>query len=204
MTEVNETIVIAPIPEDIKSKALLLLNYKDLIKVTTEEQEASALERYAEILTFERNSETHRKGIVGPMNLSVKRVNNLFHAIMEPVHNEALRLKHACMVYRSQMEAERLARQAELDAAALATQGDDSPIPEAIADVAVGPAKQVQTASYKVSYVTVWKWKIKDEAAIPRAYLIPNEGDITRAVKGGAREIDGLEIYSEQVPSKRG
>lgn len=48
---------------------------------------------------------------------------------------------------------------------------------------------------------TVWKFRIVDAAKIPRNYLIPDEKAIGEMVRftNGKKQIDGIEIYSEDV-----
>ncbi len=56
-----------------------------------------------------------------------------------------------------------------------------------------------------VSTRKAWKFKIVDADKIPREYLIPDEkyiGQIVRA-SAGKKQIDGVEIYSENVISSR-
>ncbi len=52
----------------------------------------------------------------------------------------------------------------------------------------------------KVSGMTeIWKYRIIDVSKIPAEYMTPDTAMITKAVKGGAREIPGIEIYSESI-----
>jgi len=49
-------------------------------------------------------------------------------------------------------------------------------------------------------YRTIWKFKIENEALIPRQYMVPNEtaiGQVVRALKGQTN-IPGVKIYEER------
>lgn len=45
----------------------------------------------------------------------------------------------------------------------------------------------------------IWKFSITDKAALPEDLKLPNEAEIGRRVRAGARVIPGVEIFSEQV-----
>ena len=79
---------------------------------------------------------------------------------------------------------------------------EDIPVPnfEKFSAEKIEPVKVVKTI--KTENVTstvkkIWKWKIKDQEKIPSKYLTINAATITKDVLSGARDIPGLEIYSE-------
>lgn len=47
-----------------------------------------------------------------------------------------------------------------------------------------------------VSEYTAWEWKVVDERKIPLKYFVIDTVAINKEVRGGAREIPGIEIYS--------
>jgi hypothetical protein len=47
---------------------------------------------------------------------------------------------------------------------------------------------------------TDWKFRVKNLALIPDPYWMLDEVQIGKDVRGGVREISGIEIYSEQTP----
>ena len=50
---------------------------------------------------------------------------------------------------------------------------------------------------------TVWQFRVADEYAVPREYLSVNESAIRAAVRAGAREIPGVEIWAETRLDRR-
>jgi uncharacterized membrane protein YqiK len=64
--------------------------------------------------------------------------------------------------------------------------------------VTVAPVAVKQSGE---STVKIWKWKITDEAAIPREYLTPNISALDSIARGtkGTIKIPGIEIYSEDT-----
>lgn len=58
----------------------------------------------------------------------------------------------------------------------------------------VGPRR---TSGGSVSTPKTWKFEITDAAALPAAYLMPDEKAIREAVKAGARQIPGVRIYED-------
>jgi len=53
-------------------------------------------------------------------------------------------------------------------------------------------------ASRPKNTTTVWHYEVLDPAKVPAEFLMVNEPAITKAVKGGAREISGVRIWSTQ------
>lgn len=43
----------------------------------------------------------------------------------------------------------------------------------------------------------VWKHRLVDITKVPAQYLSLNEAAVGKAVRGGVREIEGIEIYPE-------
>jgi hypothetical protein len=105
---------------------------------------------------------------------------------------------------RKQEEDRRLAEAVELE-----QQGDKKAADAVMAEPVYIPpvviAKTVPTVA-GVSYRDVWKYRIVNVDALPRAYLMPDEtkiGAYARAMKG-AGLIPGVEIYSEKTVAGRG
>ena len=64
----------------------------------------------------------------------------------------------------------------------------------AVARVDYAPQKTAGVHSMKV-----WRWKVVDETAIPREYLVPNEAALNALAKStrGSMKISGIEFYEE-------
>lgn len=64
-------------------------------------------------------------------------------------------------------------------------------------------AKSIRGGGANVSFRTVWKFEVTKPEHVPIGYLTVNEKAISAAVKDGEREIPGVRIWSEEVPSVR-
>lgn len=53
----------------------------------------------------------------------------------------------------------------------------------------------VRTALGTVSENRTWTWEVEDFSKVPLQYLTVDRGMVTKAVKGGAREIPGIRIF---------
>jgi hypothetical protein len=63
--------------------------------------------------------------------------------------------------------------------------------------VAPRKADPVRTESGSASTRMVWKWKVSNDNAIPRDYLMVDGKAIDAAIKAGLREIPGISIFEE-------
>lgn len=137
----------------------------------------------------------------------------------EAAHRERERLEREA---REQAEAEqrRLQREAEdvrlHEAAALETRGDHEGAARLIAAPVAAPVvtpapiflppPPVSTPKVEgVSFRSTWKWRLTDEARLPRQYLQPNEKAIAAVVRamGPKALIPGVEVYEERSTSVR-
>ena len=105
---------------------------------------------------------------------------------------------------RRKAEEEALARAVEAEAAGFGEAVDeilDAP-PTPVVPVILPP---VAPKVAGISMRTTWKFRVVDEAAIPREYLKIDEakiGGVVRAMKGGTK-IAGVEVFEEKVVSAR-
>jgi hypothetical protein len=89
------------------------------------------------------------------------------------------------------------------DAEMLATAQDIVAAP-VVAPVIVLPTERPKVAG--ISYREVWKFRVVNDALVPREFLAVDEqkiGGYVRAMKGAAK-IPGVEVYSEKVASASG
>lgn len=109
-------------------------------------------------------------------------------------------------VARQEEETRRLNEAAALEAESLAT-GDSSLLDDAMAmldspvSVITAPVEKTTPKVVGVSYRETWRFKIVNEAKVPREYLKVDEmkiGGIVRAMKGSTT-IPGVEVYCEKT-----
>jgi len=125
----------------------------------------------------------------GKMSLYVQEAERQRRKEEEKLRKEALK----------RAEEERLAAAEKAESA-----GDEEEV-ECLLDEAVEAAPvTLESTTPKIagiSYRTVWKYKIVDEAKIPRKYLKIDETRISQIVRAMKDETDiaGVEVYSEQT-----
>ncbi len=71
----------------------------------------------------------------------------------------------------------------------------DEPAPVAAPVVAKEAVRIVTSTGTKASGSTYWKGDVVDLEKLPRQYMLANQAMIDAAVKGGVREIPGVNIY---------
>ena len=175
---------------------------KDVIENEADlELAATALTRVRDYL---RRSAAARTDLVKPLNDTVKKINAGIKERDDPVIKEDSRLKRIMGAFRAKQQQlrqleyeENLRKSAELFK-------DGSPIPEVVAPVPAEAERVVQTdPGSSVGFTTVWKWEVTDLGMVPRKYFKLDEATIGKLVKAGERDIPGVRIYSEQVPTVR-
>ncbi len=161
--------------------------FQELI-VKTDQDQADAITVLAETKDKMKRIEHWRKFFVDPLNKQVKSINNVFKSQLDPLKVLEGRIKHALKDYADEKEAALLeeAKNASEPVEALKT--------------------SVRTDSGLMSRKKIWKWRVKDEAKLRNAYpelFVLDEKAVNAMVKGGAREVEGIEIYQETVIALR-
>jgi len=147
--------------------------------------------------------EKKRKSFTAPLNQSLKEINATFKGITEPISAAKQTLSQRLMSWRAteqrrireeqekaRKEEERRRKIQEAHAAKGHKVSEDitpveKPMPFSVNDT-------TKTRSQ-------WTYDILDETQIPRAYLEVNRAAITRAVRAGARDIQGVKIYQKEI-----
>lgn len=149
-----------------------------------------------------------RKEKVKPLNDQVSEINAKAKAISGPLDSAKSSLAQKLMAWQNEERMKEEQRKAEerraAEQAAAAIKADDN---ASFDDVQTAELK-VEIASKPVSMGKafkplstreVWKYRVVDLSKVPLDLLQINEAEANRRVKGGAREIPGLEIYCEEV-----
>lgn len=180
------------------------------IEVHDEQGLTDAAVALANIRSFLKKAEDTRKALVQPLNDHVKWINDQFKVATNPMKDADAHVSTLIQDYRAMIEQARVIEQNSLwreaedrrEAAELA--GEPSPIPEAIAPIVEGGARIIATDSGQMQFMKVNKWEIEEEELIPREFLIADLAAITKAVKEGRKEIQGIKIWTVDVPVIRG
>lgn len=125
-----------------------------------------------------------------------RTIDDFFKKLSKPVQDAADAIVGAINTWqRAKLEEQRKREAAEAEAAAALQMPDEAPqAPAPVKEVArvVSSAGRV-TASAN----TFWNFRVTDPARVPARYLMVNESAIKAAIAGGAREIDGVEIFED-------
>jgi hypothetical protein len=140
---------------------------------------------------------------VKPLNDQVSKINDMFKAIAAPAEEADVIVRGKILAYRQEVaererkEQERLNRLAEarMERAEKKAEETGAPVPAPIIPSVV--SYQDKTIG-SVTARKVWSYRIVDEAKVPREYLIVEPTLVRKAVREGARDIPGIEIFEEE------
>lgn len=172
-------------------------------EIITEDDLVRASNALTQITRNKLEWEKRRKALVKPANDWVKWVNDQWKGFIGPVEQAEARIRTMMSAFRAK---EQQRRQAEYTAALEESKEifpGGSPIPEVVAPIPQESLRRVETDNGSVGFTTVWKWTITDIGQIPTEYWALDETKITKVVKAGIREIPGIRIYAEEVPTVR-
>ena len=147
--------------------------------------------------------EKKRKSFTTPLNQSLKEINATFKDITEPISVAKQTLSQRLMSWRA---AEQKRIQEEQEKARKEEERRRN-IQEAHAakghkiseDITPVEKPMPFSVNDKTKTRSQWTYDILDENQIPRAYLEVNRAAITRAVRAGARDIQGVKIYQKEI-----
>lgn len=159
---------------------------------------------FTRIRDYLRRSTAARTELVKPLNDTVRKINASFKTRDEPVMKEDGRLKRLIGTFRAKQQQERQREYEENLAKSAEIFKEGSPIPEIVAPVPEETERVIPTdPGSSMGFTTVWKWEVTDLKSVPQKYFKLDEVTITKLVKAGERDIPGIRIYSESVPTAR-
>ena len=181
---VKETKAITLVREESKG---LAENARDLVIRTSDDA------RYAsEMLTFiagaKKKLEVQRTFLVGPLNTHVKDINGVFKEWAAPLIEGDTVIRRKMLEWHVEEEKRAAAEREVLEQ--LDVPEEDMPdLPVRVVRSETGGSTSVRKT---------WAYEVVDEKAVPRAYLMLDDGLINLAIKDGARKIKGLRIYQKE------
>lgn len=227
----TETLVLPindPAIVDARDRAAAIYAEAEALTVDSEEAKGLAVTLLSRISRIKADAELRRTALVKPQNDHVKAINGLFRDVLAPVEKadgltrgkmltftreqERRAVEAAAAAQRQRLEMEARLKEAEraeaaghvgvaeqlLEGAVSAEQGA-----KAAQAQAVLPPKTTATAVGAATVSKVWRFKVLDLEQVPRAYMTLNETAVREAIRTGAREIAGLEIYQDESLSVR-
>lgn len=187
------------VPEHIRTKVQQDREYLERVKAACERLDLSNPQHYElaeSTLKFVKGKlkdvEAERTAITKPINDSVKRINDLFRPVKTFCQSFERELKNKISDHLKAAEAQQ-------DQALMAGATDDDIVSTAHGEL-------LPETGEGVSATTVFRWRVKDETAIPRDLMRPNDELISALVKqrkeqalpGKEKEIPGIEVYTDK------
>lgn len=175
----------------------LLDNVADIAIVTDDDYE-SALEVLKTVKSMANELEAVRTSITKPINENLRAVNALFSEPSSRLQIAEKRLKSLTVKYVADKREEQQRMIAEAAALLVTNPQTKQSTPESaqayVASIAQVAAIKPPVVS-GVSFSERWDWSLVDLSLVPREYLCIDAAKVNAAIKGGARQIPGLNIF---------
>lgn len=197
----------------LKADALQVLSIKVKPVETLEAANKLADDR-AKVKLLLKNIEARRKQIVEPLNKEVSAVNAEAHVWADPLVKWDKDAQTVLLAWEKRdADARRMAQEARHkaitqlaeDQAAAEARGDAEEAQKASTAIMVAeatpepePVRGFKTDAGTTYKKTVWKVEVVDPLQVPDAYLVPDLKKLQAAVDGGARQIDGCNIFEQE------
>lgn len=178
--------------------------------------DAASLETATEILgqvsTARKQIDAKRKEAKGPSVERGKQIDAEFKELASPITAIEERIKGEILrchreererAIKEQQRQDKLARERQARENKRAEKEARPPVEHHAPQVAQ-PEATIKTASgAKAAISQVWKYRLVDISKVPEGYLALDEAAVGKAVRGGVREIEGIEIYADEQLSSR-
>lgn len=208
--------------EPIEIKARVYLNKMVDARIDNEADKENACILLKEVSDYSKAIETQRKELTKPLKSQVKEIEDKFKAPLQFLKeaDNILRdkINHFLNEQRAKREAESLAlkQKAEDEALAQAEKlemlksgaGDFDDVTrkamiEAIEEKQnkiiddTAKKEKINQSSANSTVRSVWSFRLVDLSKVPVEFIQLNETAVRQAIKNGARNIEGLEIYQQ-------
>ena len=179
-----------------------ILAQAQAVEVVDDESQSRAVGMTGQLKRLAKALEEDRKRLVGPLNNTVKVVNNLAAGYKAKLTTAEMGLKGKLDAYRDRQEvarreAERVAReaqekaQAELDAQAQAAGVESVQLPEPVIPAAPTTIRTEGGTAYTAAVVEV---EVENADEVPREFLVVDLAAAKKAAVAGRKEIPGIKI----------
>lgn len=226
----TETIVVGTVQPELLKQAEDMLALAGSYAITCREMRVAAAEDLKRVKGLQRAIEEQRKEITGPINLGLKRVNDLFRKPAQWLDEAEAALKSICR--RWDDEQDRIQRAAEAEAARKADEERRRLADVAKAEAAKGNAETAHAIAQAAQMVApipvavsapkiegestreIWRAEVVDLVALCRAIgegkaapemILPNQtvlNGMARSLKGSL-SVAGVRAVSEKILASR-
>lgn len=185
------------------------------VEISTQEQYDGAAALLKDVKGRIKELEGMRLAITRPLDDSKKRTMELFRVPIEKLESAESKLKSGILTYSRRIEDERrlaetkaIEERRKLEAAALkAAEAGKATL--AVKKMTAAEAVKIEAPEFTKAAGTsmrkVYKYRVIDEAKVPRNFLMINDsalGAYARAEKENAK-VDGVEFYFEEILTSR-
>lgn len=180
-------------------RAPALIDAAQRIEVNSQTTLETATDIGGQIHALISKIEEQRKGLVGPFNDYVGRINKLFKAVREPLHVQKDALKRKIAAYEERQEIiarERAAAEQKAQEEAAGEQNLRPPPAPAATPHRQGPIRGAYGTTASVS--KRWEFEVVDKARVPLRFLTLDEKAVRAAIAEGERDIPGLRIFQRR------
>lgn len=192
------------------------------VTVVSPESCSKAMVSAKHIKMLEKAVEDRRKAAVAPLNDRIKNLNAYAKTLLEPLMGMERQIKAQLVSWETKLaeeraaqaraiEAERRKKEAEIRALAeeerkkkemLSSFGMEAPVATAErkafeAEKSLAIAERANDQNRVSGTSKVWTFRVTDESLVPREFCAPVPMLIREAVKNGARDIPGVQIFEE-------
>jgi hypothetical protein len=186
----------------IEQKTPSIITEAKSIQIDTEQKSKHANDLLSACKKMFNIAEDKRKFFVKPLNDHIKNINDEFKKLTSPLKEAESILKEKLLKYISKVKIIAQEKEKEKEAA-LADLDDFTGEKPEVEEVKI----RVESGLGMSFTKKVWRWKVIDEAKIPREYFLLDEKKINALIKAHARtvkgisicdlKIDGIEIFQE-------
>lgn len=166
---------------------LIVSKAREVSKIESNEDAKAATEFLIKLKSKIEFYDNKRIERVKPLNDTVKKLNNDFRVLLDPLKQCEKDIKEAIIEYKTTQDNLRLEEQKRLDEKGLV-------IKDTFSD-------SISSASGELRIVKRWTFAVEDTALIPRKYLRVDEDVVNKEIKEGVRNIKGLKIFQEASAS---
>lgn len=185
----------------VKGQATKALAAAQALIISSPEEMQAATDHLSKMKTVAKMIKERKEAITKPLQEALTSARSLFQPIEANLADAEALVKRKMLDYNAKVEREEAEKKAKI-----ARDLEAGKIKEATAIKKMEAVPEVQTkVEGKVGTVTtktIKKYRVIDEAQLPREFLMPNMAKITEALKAG-QNVPGAEVYEEKVIAAR-
>jgi len=178
----NDKVSVEVILASLRKEAAPLFKKLSNVSVSSQSDYTKLTEQISFLKAIGKRAEAQRKGIVDPINGSIKKINELFKPFAQQIFHKEQMVKQELILYLEKQEKKSLQLEEKLASGKIKN-----------VDTVLKGQAALQVIGGKSSAKKIATLKINDESQIPREYMLPWEQKILEALKEG-KKVKGCEL----------